>query len=330
MACFRYGGRRYRKQGFLSRADAQRFIDGIIESGAARGIDTVEGIIAEYLRWSEQDKKKSYAWVLTCRQMLAVFTAHLKAAGVKYPDQIKIDQFQTFRTEFARSAKRSDATWEKYRQGISAFLNWANKRDRRIVNYAADEDFKIKFQLNPPDTLDLPEVEKILKFFDSRGGPAPVAFRLLLFTGLRLGELMNLKITDVDLENKTLTAGTKTKEARTVPLPGVLIPYLKPSLQGPVYVLDDGTGDRLYHRKHWYRLLQEACATMEIQRHSIHSLRHTFVRYLLEAGVELNLVAKLCGHKDIRTTMRYAAHYSLSNAREAVNKLPFDRNLTDD
>lgn len=322
---FRHNGILYRRQGFETKNDADkeiRAILGYIDYG--RRDVTLNELLDEYLRWSVQDKKKSPAWVKTSKQMLTVFSEHLKLKNIRYPHQINIDHIRTFRTVFARSAKRSDATWEKYRQAISAWLNWANKRDPRIKNYANDEDFKIRIQQNPPETLDQDEIKKILNYFDSRGGMPRIAFRLLLYTGLRLGEMMNLKWTDINLDKKTLSAGTKTKEARTIPLSDKIISYLKELPQETDRVFDNGAGGPLYHRKHWYRLLQEACAIMGVRRHSIHSLRHTFVRNLLEKGVELTLVAKLCGHRDVRTTMRYAAHFSLSNAREAVNLLDYD------
>lgn len=289
--------------------------------------DHIVDQIRSYLRWSEIDAQKGASWVSSLRHILGRFADFLRSQSVTSAVAIKPEHFRSYRQHWLQNNKhRSENTWEKYRQGIASFLGWLNRRDPKIKNVAADAEFKRRIQQNPPETLEQDEIKLLLKYFDSRAGTPDwigTAIRILLYAGIRRSELVALKWADVDLRQQVLRCGTKTKKTRTVPIADALLPYLRSLPRDTTYVFDDGYGKPLYHPKRYYQELQKACAIMGIKRHSIHSLRHTFIRYLLEAGTPINEVAKIAGHEDIRTTMRYAQHFSISRAKDAVNTLPY-------
>ncbi|TCK75878.1 tyrosine-type recombinase/integrase [Acidipila rosea] len=140
---------------------------------------------------------------------------------------------------------------------------------------------------------------------------------LAAFTGMRRGELLSLRWTDVDLENRRLyLRETKNGSLRVLPLNELafrLLANLPQSTPGDL-VLDGLDGQKLsvYTR----RLFQG----LGIQDASFHSLRHTAASWLVMGGVDLYAVGQLLGHRTPRMTQRYA-HLSPSYMAGAVGKL---------
>lgn len=132
---------------------------------------------------------------------------------------------------------------------------------------------------------------------------------LSLNTGLRRGELFNLRWPHVNLQGKTLTiAGedAKTTETRHIPLNAEALATLQAwKKQGDAggYVFPGQEGERMTDVKTaWLELLKNA----GIEDFRWHDMRHDFASRLVMAGVPLNTVRDLLGHSDIKMTLRYA------------------------
>jgi integrase len=143
----------------------------------------------------------------------------------------------------------------------------------------------------------------------------PIA--LAAFTGMRRGELLALRWTDVDLENRRLyLRETKNGSLRVLPLNDLafrLFATLPQSAPGdPVLVGVDGQRLSVYTR----RLFK----SLGIEDASFHSLRHTAASWLVMQGVDLYAVGQLLGHRTPRMTQRYA-HLSPQYMAGAVGKL---------
>lgn len=132
---------------------------------------------------------------------------------------------------------------------------------------------------------------------------------LSLNTGLRRGELFNLRWPDVNLQGKTLTVageGTKTSETRHIPLNAEARDTLKAwkkQSEARGYVFPGQDGERMTDVKTaWLELLKAA----GVEDFRWHDMRHDFASRLVMAGVPLNTVRDLLGHSDIKMTLRYA------------------------
>lgn len=130
-----------------------------------------------------------------------------------------------------------------------------------------------------------------------------------LNTGMRRGELFDLKWSAVNFDTKTITAAgatTKTSDTRHIPMNketlGVLEHWKKQAGKSR-YVFPSQAGGRLEDVKSaWLKLLERA----EIEGFRWHDMRHDFASRLVMAGVPLNTVRDLLGHADIKMTLRYA------------------------
>ena len=147
-----------------------------------------------------------------------------------------------------------------------------------------------------------------------------------LHTGMRLGEILSLTWSAVDLFRRTVTVfRSKNGERRTVPLNHTAmalltekakVRHLKTSL-----VFPSQAGTRL-DPNHLRRALRPAMAKAGIVDCHFHDLRHTFATRLVQSGIDLYKVQRLLGHKSPLMTQRYAHHYpeSLRDGVEILDR----------
>ena len=147
-----------------------------------------------------------------------------------------------------------------------------------------------------------------------------------LHSGMRLGEILSLTWTGVDLFRRTVTVfESKNGERRTVPLNQTLMALLtekaKVRHMKTALVFPSRAGTRL-DPNHLRRALRPAMAKAGIVNCHFHDLRHTFATRLVQSGVDLYKVQRLLGHKSPMMTQRYAHHYpeSLRDGVEILDR----------
>jgi integrase len=143
------------------------------------------------------------------------------------------------------------------------------------------------------------------------------AFRLLILTGCRLGEIQTLQwsfITDQGME----LPDTKTG-ARRIPLPKAARAILGalPRLPDNPYVIAGKVPGRYAtDLQHPWRRLRERAGLHDVR---IHDLRHTYASNAVSSGMPIQMVGRLLGHTQIQTTMRYA-HLADDPVRRAAEE----------
>lgn len=172
-----------------------------------------------------------------------------------------------------------------------------------------------------PRDLSLDEVEKLL----NRPDPSqPLGLRdrtlleLLYATGLRVSELLRLRLQDVNLEVGYVVAYGKGSKERLVPVGEVALEWLKkylasgrPRLLKPErrekvsFLFMNRWGRRLSRQGFWKLLRQYALEAGVRSRVTPHVLRHSFATHLLERGADLRSLQLLLGHANITTTQIY-------------------------
>lgn len=175
-------------------------------------------------------------------------------------------------------------------------------------------------------------VEEVMKLLDTLDDSTPYNLRnqamieLVYATGLRVSELVNLKLQNLHLTNKMISTIGKGGKERLVPINDyaskILRKYLieaRPKLviptkeQGYVFLNNQGTA---ISRQSFFLLLKSMCEKAGITKDvSPHTLRHSFATHLLEAGTDLRLIQEMLGHEDISTTQVYT-HLSNQKLKE--------------
>ena len=142
-----------------------------------------------------------------------------------------------------------------------------------------------------------------------------------LNTGLRKGNVLNLKWSNIDLRNGFILIDmTKNGERLEMPINETLRKTLLdiPRRLDGGYVFHDPITDRPYQDVR--DSFTSACRRAGIRDFHFHDLRHTFASHLIMAGVDLTTVSRLLGHKDIKMTLRYA-HLAPHHTKGAVDIL---------
>ncbi len=199
-------------------------------------------------------------------------------------------------------------------RGFHRFLE-----DEKISKTDPTEDLDTpKHTQKLPVFLSVPEVEALLAAPDERttaGVRDRAMIELLYATGLRVSELLNLKVADVSLgEGYVLTMGKGRKE-RVVPIGRIatqkVTEYLKEArpklLKGAdAKALFVTPRRKPFSRMGFWKLLRRYALKAGIKKRlSPHKLRHSFATHLLERGADLRSVQAMLGHADLKTTQIY-------------------------
>ena len=184
---------------------------------------------------------------------------------------------------------------------------------------------------DPTDRLESPRVDRTLPEFLSRDevdrlleSPDPghrlywrdrAILEVLYATGVRVSELVELRIAALDLEEGFATVFGKGSKERLVPLGGPALRSVERYLRDVRPSLDKGKGaGRVFlnargtpiRRESIWTVVRRAAQRSGISRSiSPHTLRHTFATHLVEGGADLAAVQELLGHTDISTTQIY-------------------------
>jgi integrase/recombinase XerD len=170
-----------------------------------------------------------------------------------------------------------------------------------------------------PNYLSIEDVDRLLAAPDTatpRGLRDRAFIELLYATGLRVSELVALKITDVNLEACFLTTKGKGGKERLVPVGDEAVAWLMRYLHdGRPALLEKRSSPRLFvnarggiamTRMGIWKTLKGYGRTIGIaQRLSPHVLRHSFATHLLERGADLRAIQVMLGHTDLSTTQIY-------------------------
>ena len=131
---------------------------------------------------------------------------------------------------------------------------------------------------------------------------------LFYVTGIRLSELINIKISDVDFNNQSIKVLGKRNKERIIPLSSNVINnlnlFIKSNKQNK-YLFTNLEGNKLYN-KLVYRLVNKYSGEISsVNKKSPHILRHTFATHMLNNGADINAIKELLGHANLSATQVY-------------------------
>ena len=174
-----------------------------------------------------------------------------------------------------------------------------------------------------PEVLSKEEVQKIIGATNNIKHKALLS--LTYACGMRRGEVISLKIKDLDSQRKLIRiAQAKGKKDRYVPfgskLRELLAEYYKQ--YKPKVYLFEGQYEQQYSPRSFAQVLEQTVTKTGLRKQiTLHSLRHSFATHLLEAGTDIRYIQELLGHNSPKTTMIYT-HVSSKKLSEIQS--PFD------
>jgi site-specific recombinase XerD len=253
---------------------------------------------------------KTYSNAL--RQFLAAFPG-------RDPEAITIPEIEAF-VNYQVVHKRISASYQKQLVGAVKFLFQEVYRRNIPIDYL----YPVRPETKIPVVLSKEEVKAIVNASEN------LKHRCMLVGlysgGLRLGELINLKIADIDSKRMVLRlCGAKGNKDREVMLSEKFLALLREyyAKYKPKEWLFEGQGGGQYSPRSVQLVFQSALAKSGVKKKaSVHTLRHSFATHLLENGIDIRYIQSLLGHSSIRTTQIYT---HLTEAKKAVIRSPFDQ-----
>lgn len=275
-----------------SQAFLDEFIDRIwLEEGLARNtLDSYRQDLTHFAHWLEKDAAKDLLQV----------------------EQFDIQRYLAFKFPISkpRSISRLIASLRRlYRFAL---------RENKISQDPSLQIESPKLPRSLPKSLSEDEVESLLAAPDLNN---PIGLRdramleLLYASGLRVSELVGLKVTEVSLSEGVVRVTGKGSKTRLVPMGEVAVDwiarYLKEArpdilekrLSDSMFVTQRGAS--MTRQAFWYLIKRYALVAGIHKPMSPHVLRHAFATHLLNHGADLRVVQMLLGHSDISTTQIY-------------------------
>lgn len=176
-----------------------------------------------------------------------------------------------------------------------------------------------------PQILSKQEVKQILSYYKNIKHKAIIG--TIYGLGLRISELINLKISDIDSQRMLVhIKNSKGNRDRIVMLPQNLLVVLRKYFKKykPANFLFEGQKQQQYSETSIRNILKDAVYRNNIKKHiTVHSLRHSYATHLLENGTDIRIIQKLLGHKNITTTLQYTkvAESTLQNIKSPLDTI---------
>lgn len=178
------------------------------------------------------------------------------------------------------------------------------------------------------------EQEQMVKLLDElpfeegfNGLRDKLVIELFYATGIRLAELINLKLKNVNFEEKTIKVLGKRNKERLIPLTSELIEkvdnYLMQRSKLPItdssYLLLTQKGKKLYPSLVYKQVNYYLSQVTSLDKTSPHVLRHTFATHMLNNGADLNAIKELLGHANLSATQVYT-HNTIDKLKRVYNQ----------
>ena len=221
----------------------------------------------------------------------------------RLPELIDDDEINEYLTALALSSKSpSRSNFKHAVYGLRYYYRLLGKNKRAISLPSLKKDARLPVILNRSELKELFKAPTLLKH--------RIVLTLIYSAGLRGQEVINLKLSDVDFERKTIHIRlSKYKKDRIVPLSRYMSQGLKKYIaaENPVVWLFNGKEpDGRYSVRGLSWVMRETLKKTSIKKDvNLHSLRHSYATHLLEDGLNIVTLKELLGHAEITTTMIY-------------------------
>ncbi len=293
----------------------------------------IETALNQYFQEARSGLLENVKSQVTIKNSELTWKVFLKRHPLIYMEEFTPELFRSYLHYLEFERKLAPMTIKTYRKNLSVFLYWC-------VSKRYIPDNPLKGVRGPKIKHDIPkyytddQVEKVMRaldldtktYFEKLRNKA--MFTVLTLVGLRRGELLNLKVADINFEVGTLLVQASTSKSRTsrvIPMPIALTNVLRDYIMlrkeyahvlcSDLWVSSRGDGRRF--TEHGFKHLTERLTKVVGFQVRPHWFRHTCATYAYADSRDIVAVQKMLGHSDISTTMIYT-NALLQNVRQVV------------
>ena len=273
-------------------------------------------LLDKYIRYL-RGKRYSESTVQTYGYFAADLLRYLKGKPL---DQVNNRDVERFIEEVIVPRDYSISTHRQFVSSMKHFSECFPETQIRPVEITyPKKDYRLPEVLSEEEVLSLIRVTKNLKH--------RTILTMLYSAGLRIGELLRLQLTDIDLERRQLfIRHSKGRKDRYAFLAEASVPLVMNYLETyrPRYWFVEGSSGQPYSASSVRGFLKHSCRAAGIRKHvTPHTLRHSFATHLLENGVDIRYIQELLGHSKPETTMIYThiSRKQLKNIRSPLDTM---------
>lgn len=227
---------------------------------------------------------------------------------------LRRDDFQAI-IDKADAMKRSKSVMNKIRTVEVILSEYALSLDIVPHSYAT----KLIIPHREKKKIEIFSAEDIRKL-EEDGSEAAETILILIYTGMRISEMLNLKTSDIDINERVIVGGCKTDAGRnrTIPIHRKIYPYILKRMNGQYLIEQDGKplNYKIYSLPYY-----ETLERLGIERKTPHKARHTFFSMLDAATSDKLAMAMIGGHTDPSFTESVYVHPDLERLRKAMDTI---------
>ena len=272
----------------------------------------IDDAIDDFLNYCIFEKGLSDKTKLSYKNDLDVYKEYLKRHSITIVDKIRSDNIKDF------LKYRNDEESSTIAHNLTVIKNFHTYLlKEKIVSKDVSEFIeRPKLRKSLPKSLSIEDIDKLLDIklngpFDYRN---KAMLELMYGCGLRVSELVNLEINDIDITNCLIRIMGKGSKEREVPVGEYALYYLELYLDNRELLLKNKPCTKLFLNNHgmgmtrqgFFKMLKHLLLEKGLNPDvSPHTLRHSFATHLLNRGADLRSIQEMLGHSDISTTKIY-------------------------
>lgn len=272
----------------------------------------IEEAISDFLNYCIFEKGLSDRTKASYHNDLEIYKQFLENNGVTNVKEIQSEHIK----EFLKERNNEETTTIAHNLTVIKNFHSYLLKERLVKDDVSEFIERPKLRKALPKTLSIEDIDKLLDIeltcpFDYRN---KAMLELMYGCGLRVSELVNLEMNDLDMTNCFIRIMGKGNKERTIPLGEYSIHYLKEYILVREQLLKKRPCNKLFLNNHgqgitrqgFFKNLKELLETKGLNPNvSPHTLRHSFATHLINRGADLRSIQEMLGHSDISTTKIY-------------------------
>lgn len=272
----------------------------------------IEEAISDFLNYCIFEKGLSDRTKASYHNDLEIYKQFLESNGLTNVKEIQSEHIK----EFLKERNNEESTTIAHNLTVIKNFHSYLLKERLVKDDVSEFIERPKLRKALPKTLSIEDIDKLLDIeltspFDYRN---KAMLELMYGCGLRVSELVNLEMNDLDMTNCFIRIIGKGNKERTIPLGEYSIHYLKEYILVREQLLKKRPCNKLFLNNHgqgitrqgFFKNLKELLETKGLNPNvSPHTLRHSFATHLINRGADLRSIQEMLGHSDISTTKIY-------------------------
>jgi integrase/recombinase XerC len=294
--------------------------------------------IEKYLRYLKIEKNASVHTITSYRTDLNQFLNFTAVEQQVNPHQTEITSIDRLQIRLWLGALSEDGlarnSIARKVASVRSFFKYAFTRGA-ITKNPAHLLIVPKPEKRLPKTVQVEEIRRMMELADA-GDPKTVQDRAILelfySTGMRLSELTELDISDLNLSGRQVIVHGKGNKQRIIPLGDKALKACKIHLKSREELFSSRTdadagkalflapkGQRIYPKRVQLIVKEYLMKTSEVTQKSPHVLRHSFATHMLDAGADIRIIKEFLGHANLSATQIYT-HTSVDRLKQVYKK----------